>query len=75
AGCPVCSNTGYRGRIAIHEVMNISDEMERLIASAGKSHEIRQLALEEGMMPMRLAGFRQVASGVTSVDEILRVIA
>ena len=75
AGCPVCSNTGYRGRIAIHEVMNISDEMERLIASAGKSHEIRQLALEEGMLPMRTAGMKLVANGVTSIDEILRVIA
>ena len=74
-GCPVCSNTGYRGRLAIHEVMNISDEMERLIASAGKSHELRRLALEEGMLPMRAAGFQQVAAGVTSIDEILRVIA
>ena len=74
-GCGVCSNTGYRGRFAIHEVMKVSDEMERLIASAGKSHEIRALAIAEGMVPMKFAGFRQVLAGTTSIEEILRVIA
>ena len=73
--CNVCSNTGYRGRFAIHEVMEISDEMERLVASGGKSHEIRELAMIEGMIPMKFAGFQQVLAGVTSIEEILRVIA
>ncbi len=74
-GCNVCSNTGYRGRFAIHEVMEVSDEMERLIAGGGKSHEIRALAISEGMTPMKFAGFQQVLSGITSIEEILRVIA
>ena len=73
--CNVCSNTGYRGRFAIHEVMEISDDMERLVASGGKSHEIRELAIIEGMTPMKFAGFQQVLAGVTSIEEILRVIA
>ncbi|MDA8025732.1 MAG: ATPase, T2SS/T4P/T4SS family [Actinomycetota bacterium] len=74
-GCAICSGTGYRGRFAIHEVMTISDEIERLIASNGNSHELRDLAIAQGMIPMRAAGLQQVASGVTTVEEIFRVIA
>jgi type IV pilus assembly protein PilB len=74
-GCAICSGTGYRGRFAIHEVMTISDEIERLIASNGNSHELRDLAIAQGMIPMRTAGLQQVASGVTTVEEIFRVIA
>ena len=74
-GCAICSGTGYRGRFAIHEVMTISDELERLIASNGNSHELRDLAIAQGMIPMRAAGLQQVASGVTTVEEIFRVIA
>lgn len=74
-GCGICSGTGYRGRFAIHEVMTITDELERLIASNGNSHELRDLATTQGMIPMRAAGLQQVASGVTTIEEIFRVIA
>ncbi|MDA8196607.1 MAG: ATPase, T2SS/T4P/T4SS family [Actinomycetota bacterium] len=73
-GCGICSGTGYRGRFAIHEVMTISDELERLIASNGNSHELRDLATSQGMIPMRAAGLQQVAAGMTTIEEIFRVI-
>lgn len=74
-GCGICSNTGYRGRFAIHEVMYISDVLERLIAENANSHEIRSQAAREGMIPMKFAGLRQVLSGKTSLEEILRIVA
>ncbi len=74
-GCGICANTGYQGRFAIHEVMPITDVMERMIAANANSHEIRAQAAKEGMVPMKFAGLRQVLKGKTSLEEILRIVA
>jgi len=74
-GCGACGGTGYHGRFAIHEVLQVTEEVERLIVERGHSDEIRKLAIGQGMLTLRQAGLQEVAMGVTSVEEILRVIA
>jgi type IV pilus assembly protein PilB len=74
-GCPTCSNTGYRGRIAVHEVMAVSEEIERLAVGRASSAEIGRAAREQGMLTLREDGWEKAKLGLTSVEEILRVVA
>lgn len=74
-GCTNCSNTGYRGRIAVHEVMTVTEEIERLTVARSSSAEIGRMAREQGMLTLREDGWEKVKAGLTSVDEILRVVA
>ncbi len=74
-GCQHCSNTGYRGRIGIHEVMRVTEDIERLAVTRASSAEIGRLAVEQGMLTLRADGWMKVAMGKTSIDEILRVVA
>jgi type IV pilus assembly protein PilB len=74
-GCGACGGTGYFGRFAIHEVLEVSEEVERLIVERGHSDDLRKLAIAQGMLTLRNAGMIEVARGVTSLEEILRVIA
>ena len=74
-GCPTCSNTGYRGRIALHEVMAVSEDIERLAVARASSAEISRLAIEQGMSTLRQDGWAKAMLGWTSIDEILRVVA
>jgi len=74
-GCQQCSNTGYRGRIALHEVMSVSEEIERLAVSRASSAEIGRVAREQGMLSLRQDGWEKAKLGLTSVEEILRVVA
>jgi type IV pilus assembly protein PilB len=74
-GCTSCSNTGYRGRVALHEVMAVSEDIERLAVSRASSAEIGRLAIEQGMSTLRQDGWAKVQLGVTSIEEILRVVA
>ncbi len=74
-GCGACGGTGYYGRFAIHEVLEVSEEIERLIVERGHSEDIRKTAVAQGMLTLRNAGMIEVARGVTSLEEILRVIA
>ncbi|PZE69721.1 GspE/PulE family protein [Curtobacterium sp. MCBD17_021] len=74
-GCSVCSNTGYRGRIALHEVMTVTEEIERLAVARASSAEISRVAQQQGMLTLRMDGWEKVKLGLTSVDEILRVVA
>jgi type IV pilus assembly protein PilB len=74
-GCGACGGTGYYGRFAIHEVLEVSEEIERLIVERGHTDEIRKTAIGQGMLTLRRAGMMEVAMGVTSMEEILRVIA
>jgi len=73
-GCTQCAKTGYRGRIAGHEVMLKSEEIERMIAEHRSSDEIGRVAREQGMRSLRSDGIDKVLAGVTSIEEILRVI-
>jgi len=72
-GCRNCANTGYRGRIALHEVMPISPEIESLTIRRASSNEIREVALEQGMYELRSDGLAKAAGGLTSLREVSRV--
>jgi type IV pilus assembly protein PilB len=74
-GCQSCSNTGYRGRIALHEVMTVSEEIERLAVARASSAEITRTAIAQGMLTLRQDGWAKAQLGLTSVEEILRVVA
>ncbi|MEU4214713.1 GspE/PulE family protein [Actinoplanes sp. NPDC026623] len=72
-GCRNCANTGYRGRIALHEVMPISAEIETLTIRRASSNEIREVALDQGMYELRSDGLAKAAGGLTSLREVSRV--
>lgn len=74
-GCSGCANTGYRGRLAIHEVMPMTEEIERLATARASSDEIRRTAVEQGMRTLRQDGWMNVARGATTITEVLRVTA
>jgi type IV pilus assembly protein PilB len=73
-GCTKCSGTGYRGRIALHEVMTVTEEIERLAVSRASTDDIGRAAQEQGMSTLRSDGWLKVLDGSTSVEEILRVV-
>jgi type IV pilus assembly protein PilB len=72
-GCRNCANTGYRGRIALHEVMPVTAEIETLAVRRASATEIRKVAVEQGMYDLRADGLAKAAAGQTSVREVLRV--
>jgi len=74
AGCTRCGRTGFRGRMGLYEIMPISEEIERLTAEAKSSDDIRRLAIEQGMVTLREDGLEKARLGLTSVDEIFRVV-
>lgn len=71
-GCPECNNIGYRGRIGLFEVMSITDEIRELIVSGAHAIEIRNKAIEQGMVTLRRSGLEKIKMGITSVEEVLR---
>ncbi len=74
-GCSSCSGTGYRGRLAIHEVMRVSEEIERHAVAHSSAAEIGRTAREQGMLTLRDDGWAKVLLGDTAIEEILRVVA
>ena len=74
AGCTACSNTGYRGRLALHEVMPVDEDIERHAVAHSSSSEIAETARAHGMIPLRQDGLVKVVAGLTSIEEILRVV-
>jgi len=74
-GCTSCSNTGFRGRLALHEVMTVTEEIERLAVGRASSAEIERTARAQGMLTLREDGWEKVKLGLTSIEEILRVVA
>ncbi len=74
-GCQACGKTGYHGRFALHEVLVVTEDVERLIVGRGHSEDIKKVAIAQGMLTLRQAGLSQVQAGLTSVEEILRVVA
>jgi general secretion pathway protein E len=73
AGCQACRQTGFRGRIGIHEVLTLSQEIKDMVARSVPLADIRRQALKEGMRPLRVAGAAKVAAGLTTAAEVLRV--
>ena len=74
-GCSSCAHTGYRGRLAMHEVMPMTEEIERLATARASSDEIRRMAIEQGMRTLRQDGWLNVSLGATTITEVLRVTA
>ncbi len=73
-GCASCSNTGYRGRMGLYEVMGMSEEIERLTVERASSDAIRAVAIEQGMITLREDGLDKALRGLTSIEEIARVV-
>jgi len=74
-GCAACSRTGYRGRLAVHEVMVMSEEIRRMVVERYSSDDIKKTALSQGMLTLREDGLVKVAQGKTTLEELFRVIA
>jgi type IV pilus assembly protein PilB len=74
SGCQSCSNTGYRGRIGLYEVMPMTEEIERLTVDRASSETVKRVAVEQGMYTLRDDGLHKAASGLTSIEEIARVV-
>lgn len=72
-GCPFCKNTGYKGRIAIFELMVITDIIRDLIIKNVSTGKLREAAVKEGMCQLRGNGLKKVCKGLTTIDEVLRV--
>ncbi len=73
-GCKKCNNIGYRGRMGVHEVMTVSENIERLSVANASTDEIKAAAIAEGMKTLRDDGFLKVLQGTTSIEEIMRVV-
>ncbi|MGH2667634.1 MAG: type IV-A pilus assembly ATPase PilB [bacterium] len=72
-GCANCANTGYRGRTAIHEILDITPELQQAIVEARPANELKAIGVKHGLRTLRQAGLRKVAKGITTIDEIIRV--
>jgi len=75
AGCRVCGNTGYKGRVALYEIMIMSDPLKDLVLQGASTAELKAEAIRLGMATLRRSGLNKIAEGVTTLDEILRVTA
>ncbi len=71
-GCGSCNNTGYRGRVGLYEVMDISDELREMILCGASAMELKNRAVEEGMLTLRSSGLQKLREGVTTVEEVVR---
>ncbi len=72
-GCSLCDNTGYKGRIGVYEIMEVTHDLKRIIAKGGTADEIKDCALSEGMSTLRMSATRYVLDGITSVSEMKKV--
>ncbi len=73
-GCPQCRGTGFRGRIGIFELLLVTDEVREAITRRRSRAELRSIARDAGLVPLRVDGWQKVQSGVTSIEEVLRVV-
>jgi type IV pilus assembly protein PilB len=71
-GCPICSNTGYKGRVGLYEVMPLKEEVKELILARASASEIKKEALRLGMRTLRQSGIYKVKEGLTTIEEVLR---
>jgi type IV pilus assembly protein PilB len=72
-GCATCNNTGYKGRVALYEVMRFTDDLKEMVLQGASTAELKVAAIKRGMATLRAAGIKKVLEGVTTPEEILRV--
>jgi type IV pilus assembly protein PilB len=73
AGCTTCNNTGYKGRVALYEVMKFTDNLKEMVLQGASTAELKVAAIREGMNTLRASGITKILEGVTTPEEILRV--
>ena len=71
-GCEKCNNTGYKGRVGLYEVMEVTDDLRELVLVGASGLELRRRAVEEGMITLRQSGLRKVKDGLTTIEEVAR---
>jgi type IV pilus assembly protein PilB len=71
-GCDKCNKTGYKGRVGLYEVMEVTDDLRELILVGASALELRRKAIDDGMISLRGSGLRKVKAGITSIEEVLR---
>jgi type IV pilus assembly protein PilB len=74
-GCDKCSGTGYRGRQGLYEVMAMSSRIRKLIMQEVGTDELRDAAIEEGMLTLRMDGLKKLEKGVTTLEEVMKETA
>lgn len=72
-GCPKCDGTGFRGRIGVYEIMEVTQPLKTIISKNGSAEDIKNKALEEGMSTLRMSATKYVLQGITSIKEMMRV--
>ncbi len=71
-GCAACNNRGYKGRVGLYEVLEVTDELRELILVGASALELRKKAIEQGMITLRRSGLLKVAQGITTLEEVIR---
>jgi type IV pilus assembly protein PilB len=74
-GCKECNQTGYIGRVGIFEVLPVTETIRSAVLKGMSSNDLTKLAIEEGMLSMRMDGFRKAADGLTTIEEVIRVVS
>jgi type IV pilus assembly protein PilB len=72
-GCAVCNGSGYKGRIALYEVMVMNETLKELVLNGVSAAELKRAAINEGMKTLRMSGLQKVQEGTSTIEEILRV--
>ena len=72
-GCAACNNSGYKGRIALYEIMPVTSEIKEMVLEGASADEIKKTAIRQGMKTLRMSGLQKIKEGVTSIEEVVRV--
>jgi type IV pilus assembly protein PilB len=72
SGCQTCNNTGYKGRVGLYEVMEVTDDMRELILIGASALELRKKAIDDGMITLRESGLYKIRNGITTIEEVVR---
>jgi type IV pilus assembly protein PilB len=73
AGCKTCNGSGYKGRVALYEVMRFNESLKEMVLQGASTAELKAAAIRGGMMSLRAAGIEKISAGVTTVEEVGRV--
>ena len=71
-GCTTCNGTGYKGRVGLYEVMEITEDLRELVLVGASALELRKKAVEEGMLTLRMSGMEKIRQGLTTIEEVVR---
>jgi type IV pilus assembly protein PilB len=71
-GCQTCNNTGYKGRVGVYEVMEISESLREMILTGASTLDLKKQAIQEGMLTLRGSGLQKLREGLTTIEEVVR---